>query len=114
MKCNINNTGYITGTQASFNIQYATEPIALAGMNQTIAIGNIATIFGSAASNSGKPVTYTWTLTSKPAGSQSTLSSSTIPNPTITPDVIGTYVMSLIVNDGTVDSAPATVTVTAQ
>jgi hypothetical protein len=35
-------------------------------------------------------------------------------NPTFTPDVDGAYVLNLVVNDGTVDSAPDTVTINAK
>jgi len=41
------------------------------------------------------------------------LSNSTLVNPTFVADVTGTYVIQLIVNDGTVDSGTDTVTITA-
>lgn len=114
MKCNINNAGFITGAPASFDVQYATEPIAIAGNNRTVMTGNLVMLEGSAASNANTLITYVWTLNSKPAGSQAALSSTTTGNPTFIADVVGTYIASLVVNDGTVDSAAATVTITAQ
>jgi len=113
MKCNINNAGFVTGTPASFDIQYVTEPIAIAGNSQTAIAGNVVVLSGSAASNASTPIKYSWTLTSKPTGSQTVLTSATTTNPTFTPDIAGIYVAQLVVNDGQASSAPATVAVTA-
>lgn len=58
-------------------------------------------------------LTYEWELTSAPATSVATtsdLSDYTAANPTFTPDVDGTYVFTLTVNDGGADSYPSTVT----
>ena len=114
MKCNINNAGFITGTPAVFDIQYSTVPTAIAPSNQTVTKGRVVTLYGSATSNANTPITYAWTLTSKPAGSQAALSSMTTTTPTFTADVVGAYVVSLVVNDGTVNSAAATTNITAQ
>jgi len=59
------------------------------------------------------PLTYKWVLVAKPAGSAAALSSATSARPTFTADMAGVYVASLVVNDGKVDSALTTVTVTA-
>src|SRR6185503_10794625 len=48
----------------------------------------------------------------RPAGSQATLVNSTLVNPAFVADVVGTYLAQLIVNDGMLDSLPATVTIT--
>ena len=53
-------------------------------------------------------------MTTRPVGSQATLTNATLVNPTFVADVLGTYVAQLIVNDGTLDSVPATVMITAQ
>ena len=69
---------------------------------------------GSGSSDAdGDPLTFRWALTTRPAGSQATLTNATLVNPTFVADVLGTYVAQLIVNDGTLDSLPATVTITA-
>ena len=47
-----------------------------------------------------------------PAGSAAVLSNSFAVNPTFTADLPGIYVIQLVVNDGSLPSAPATVTVT--
>src|ERR1019366_233452 len=48
----------------------------------------------------------------KPAGSSAGLSSARTPSPTFVADKAGTYVAQLVVNDGIVNSAPATVSIT--
>ncbi len=55
----------------------------------------------------GNAITYHWALT-PPLGSKAVLSNPSAVNPTFTADIPGDYVVRLIVNDGTVDSAPAT------
>jgi hypothetical protein len=76
------------------------QPVTLDGTGSTDADGN--------------PLTFRWSFTFRPLGSTATLSGPTLSNPTFVPDKAGTYVAQLIVNDGTVDSAPATVGIAAQ
>jgi hypothetical protein len=73
--------------------------------------GQQITLSGSASSDpDGQPLGYQWQLTARPAGSEAALSSTTVVSPKLTPDVVGTYTVQLIVNDGIDTSAPATVT----
>lgn len=58
-------------------------------------------------------MTYFWALTSRPTNSIAELLNPTTISPTLTTDVAGDYVVSLIVNDGTTSSTPASLTVTA-
>jgi hypothetical protein len=91
------------------------RPVANAGPDQAVLfVGQTVQLDGSASSDvDGDPLTFTWAFTSRPAGSQATLSNATLTNPTFVTDVLGAYVLQLIVNDGTVDSPPDTVIITA-
>ena len=87
-------------------------PVADAGPDQTALQGSTITLDGSSSSDiDGDTITYNWTFISVPTGSTATLSDSSIVNPTFTADLIGTYEVRLIVNDGTVNSAPDTIVV---
>ena len=89
-------------------------PMANAGAAQNVVVGAVVTLDGSGSSDAnGDSLTYAWTPTSKPTGSTATLASRTSPKPSFTADVAGTYIVSLLVNDGKVNSAFATVSVNA-
>jgi hypothetical protein len=88
-------------------------PVADAGPGQTVAVSALVILAGSGSSDAnGDPLTYSWSLTSTPLGSNAVLSSLTSVSPTFTADLAGDYVVQLIVHDGTVDSAPDSVIIT--
>ena len=87
-------------------------PVASAGADQNIYLGQTALLNGSASSDSnGAPLSYTWTLDMAPVGSTATLSAANTAMPSITPDVAGVYHISLVVNDGQLSSATSTVSI---
>ncbi len=57
-------------------------------------------------------LTYSWSLLKVPVGSTATLSAPDAVIPAFVADLPGTYVAQLIVSDGVLSSAPATVTIT--
>ncbi len=59
----------------------------------------------------GDPLTFSWSFVSKPASSAASLSNLFAINPTFMVDEPGSYVLQLIVNDGSVPSLPDTVKV---
>jgi len=84
-----------------------TQPVADAGGNQIVETGNTAQLDGSKSYDiDGDALTYSWAFVSAP-GSIPQLNGATTVNPTFVPDVEGDYVVSLVVNDGTVDSLPS-------
>jgi alpha-tubulin suppressor-like RCC1 family protein len=90
------------------------SPVANAGANQSVTAGAVVTLNSSASSDGNSDaLTYTWTLSSKPVGSLAALTSPKSAQPSFTADMTGSYVATLIVNDGKVDSAATTVTITA-
>ncbi|RRD41392.1 hypothetical protein EII18_09720 [Comamonadaceae bacterium OH3737_COT-264] len=89
-------------------------PIAIAGSNQNVLMGETVTLDASASSDADKdPLSYLWQLSSKPNGSAAALSSLTAVRPTFVADLPGSYTAQLIVNDGKLDSAVASVHIVA-
>lgn len=90
-------------------------PVAVAGANgYNIYLGTEVSLIGVDSSDIDEnALTYLWSIVNAPDGSTATLSDTTTVNTSFTPDVVGTYDISLVVNDGTVDSEPDFVTITA-
>jgi hypothetical protein len=87
-------------------------PAANAGVAININFGQTAQLNGSASDPDSDPLTYAWTVVSRPAGSTAELSNAAILNPTFTPDVQGSYQFALVATDNSgLSSAPSTVAV---
>jgi len=86
-------------------------PIANAGPDQNIFLTETAYLDGSASSDpNGDPiVSYTWAIDSAPPGSTSVLINANTATPFLTPDLPGRYFISLVVNDGKINSTPDTI-----
>lgn len=83
-------------------------PVAHAGPDQFKTVGTGVNLDGSASVDpEGAPLAYNWTL-QRPDGTDGTvdLSSTTDVNPFFQATQVGTYIASLIVNDGMSNSAP--------
>ena len=89
-------------------------PVAVAGNAQSVVVGDSVRLSGTGSTDANSDaLTYKWSMIGRPTGSAAVLSSSSSPVPTFTADTAGNYVISLVVNDGRVDSALSAVTVTA-
>ena len=89
-------------------------PAADAGPDQNVDTGVKVTLDGSASTDAdGDALSYHWSFVSIPGSSTTSLTNTTSATPAFTPDVDGTYIVELIVNDGAVDSAADRVKVIA-
>ncbi|MBF0620533.1 MAG: hypothetical protein HQL54_01270 [Magnetococcales bacterium] len=117
--------GYATSTADSITVTVrnpagGNPPTANAGTDQVVRPNNQATLSGSQSEDAedGTTLTYTWALTSAPSGSSKQSSNiiqpSTNSNPsaTFTPDVAGSYVITLTVTDSDSDTDSDSVTLT--
>jgi len=76
-------------------------PIADAGEDQTVAVGDIVYLDGSASDDpDGDPLGFEWTFDTLPSGSDTFLEDYTSAMPSFYADVAGTYVINLAVDDG--------------
>jgi Putative Ig domain/PKD domain len=109
------SNGYLTSPPATVTITTTnTPPVAVAGANQNVAVGVTVFLDGSSSSDpDGDPLTYSWSLTSRPPSSTTVIQGTVTKTPSFLADVPGTYVAQLIVSDGFTNSSPATVTITA-
>jgi fibro-slime domain-containing protein len=91
------------------------RPIADAGKDITVFVGDTANLDGSASSDpDGDALTYKWNFVSKPKTSLASLDGALNAKPTFKADAVGTYVVQLVVNDGKLNSKADTITVTVQ
>ncbi len=90
-------------------------PVADAGSDQNIDTTSVVSLDGSGSSdaNVGDVLTYQWSITAAPTDSSAILSDVTAEAPVFTADKDGSYIVQLIVNDGTNNSVASTVTITA-
>jgi hypothetical protein len=89
-------------------------PIANAGPNQSAVVGGTVTLNGSKSTDTdGKALTYKWSMVSAPTGSKAVILNPTAEGASFVPDLPGTFVVQLIVNDGFLNSLPATAEIVA-
>ena len=95
---------------ATLNVSFNdVAPIANAGSNQSAMVGGTVTLNGSKSTDTdGEPLSYKWSLVSAPSGSKAAISNPTTQIASFVPDLPGTFVVQLIVNDGFLNSLPAT------
>ena len=111
------NDGVLNSLPSTVTITSNTvqPPTANAGNNQTVVVGSTVMLNGTGSTDpQGLPLSFMWSLITKPANSNAVLSATNVPEPTFVADQPGTYVAQLIVYDGVLYSAtPATVTITS-
>ncbi|GAA4898113.1 sulfatase-like hydrolase/transferase [Ferrimonas pelagia] len=89
-------------------------PLADAGADQAVSAGALVQLSAAASSDpDGDPLSYRWQLLSQPQSSEAQLSENDGVSVSFHADQSGEYLVELVVNDGTVDSAPVVVVITA-
>lgn len=108
------NDGWASSPVDSVTVSFNNvQPVASAGGNQSVPVWSIVSLDGGASSDAnGDSLSYSWSFVSKPLASMSTLSDLTIATPSFTADKAGDYIVSLVVNDGQINSNPHNVTIT--
>lgn len=102
------------GGKSSSTYTKNNAPLAYIDDDQEVAVGSTVTLDGSKSVDYDKEaLVYYWNFESKPADSDATLQVLSTPSTKVgfTADKAGTYVVSLVVNDGKEDSKPDTVTI---
>jgi hypothetical protein len=89
-------------------------PIADAGQDQSVPVGSSVQLSGSNSSDpDGDPLHFEWRMKSQPNGSAATLATTNGALAGFEADLVGNYLIELLVNDGMDTSAQDTVKVTA-
>ncbi len=110
------NDGFSNSTADTTTISTVNSaPVAQAGADQTAFVTQTVSLNGGASSDAdGNTLTFAWSFVSRPAASTAALTNPNSVTPTFVVDTPGTYLVQLVVNDGFVDSAPDTVSITTQ
>src|SRR5262249_11674819 len=89
------------GGAIAFTVLGGHPPTAAAGLDQTVVVGTIVQLDGSASTDmDGDHLTFHWSLLSVPEGSAAALSDPTAVKPTFSADRAGPYLVQLVVNPG--------------
>ncbi len=90
----------------------AMAPDGDAGEDQVVTLGETVTLDGTQSDQkNGDTLTYSWAIVASPSGSRAALSDQTAARPTFTPDLVGTYIFELVVDNDFHQSDPVQVTV---
>ena len=90
-----------TTYMATFRSGFNTPPVANAGPDRSATLGETAVLNGTGSNDpDGDALTYSWSIVSRPGGSKAVLAGADTQEPKLTPDVAGTYEVSLQVSDG--------------
>ncbi|MGE5257167.1 MAG: PASTA domain-containing protein [Hyphomicrobiales bacterium] len=90
-------------------------PCADAGDDRAVFVGDVVTLDGSGSTDpDGDFLTFSWTFAAKPAGSGAFFSDGSAVTSAFTADAAGVYIVQLVVDDGSDESLPQLVVITAE
>lgn len=90
------------------------RPVARLADLPNVVVGTAALVDGGTSSDAdGDPLSFSWSIDAKPAGSQASLAGESGVTASFLPDVPGVYKVSLVVSDGTQSSLPASIQIIA-
>ncbi len=91
------------------------KPIARPGTNFEAALDSVVRLDGAASTDEdGDPITYLWSFDERPIGSAAEFDDPTAVAPSFPADAQGFFVVSLVVNDGELDSDPGIIRVAVE
>jgi hypothetical protein len=110
--CGDSSSDSSSTNDADNNVETNTIPVANAGSDQTLFVGDTITLSGEQSSDAdGDTLGYSWNFSTLPDGSVTALSSNTDVTASFIADIAGTYVVSLMVNDTETNSETDNVTI---
>jgi PKD domain/PASTA domain len=90
-------------------------PSADAGGDRTVFVGDSVVLDGSGSSDrDGDPLTFRWSFVTRPLESRASIADPSAALSTFTADVPGVFIVQLVVDDGSDESLPLSVVVTAE
>ncbi len=89
-------------------------PTVMCPGSRTVTVGDATSLVGGGSDPDGGPVTFAWTVVTRPAGSSANPSPSGSATTSFTPDAAGNYTLRLCVTDDELETACCTVMVTAE
>ncbi len=107
--------GSALGCGGDLNVPVVPLPIADAGFDVSTTTGLAVTLDGSASTDpKEKPLSYVWNFVVRPEGSAATLDGQSQEKVSFSPDLEGTYIVSLVVSNGVLKSEADFVSVIAE
>jgi PKD repeat protein len=105
----------IASSPAGVTVSFSdVPPVANAGLSQSAVVGETVTLNGSGSTDTdGEPLAYQWSMVSAPSGSTAAILNPTAEIASFVPDLPGTFVVQLIVNDCILNSLPTTTEIMA-